>query len=401
MKVSFVSIGLLAMLSPLVAAWSTEDREIFRIRDELINHEPDSPGTFYDILGISPHASQDDITKAYRQKTKTLHPDKVKQQLKAKKKKNPNAKPPTKAELAAAVKRASERQARLSLIVNILKGPERDRYDHFLNNGFPLWKGTDYYYDRYRPGLGTAIFGVFLVGGGAIHYLILYMSWKRQKEFVGRYVKYARETAWGKGFVIPVLEPTPVPAVEEDDEEDGPPQPMNRKQRRLQERESKKEDARVTGKKARKAKSASVSRDPSTAPTAARKRVVAENGKILVVDSVGNVYLEEEDEDGVVNEFLLDPEELAQPTVFDTAVVRVPAWAFNTTIGRFLPKPAAKQEVEFDLEDDSDDAQHTPGTDSAGEDFELLEKSTDSLSKAKTTGAQQAGKANKRKGKKR
>uniref|UniRef100_A0A8H7TPI7 J domain-containing protein n=1 Tax=Bionectria ochroleuca TaxID=29856 RepID=A0A8H7TPI7_BIOOC len=340
MKVSFVSIGLLAMLSPLVAAWSTEDREIFRIRDELINNEPDSPGTFYDILGISPHASQDDITKAYRQKTKTLHPDK--------------------AELAAAVKRAGERQARLSLIVNILKGPERDRYDHFLNNGFPLWKGTDYYYDRYRPGLGTAIFGVFLVGGGAIHYLILYMSWKRQKEFVGRYVKYARETAWGKGFVIPVLEPTPVPDVEEDDEEDGPPQPMNRKQRRLQERESKKEDARVTGKKARKAKSASVSRDPSTAPTAARKRVVAENGKILVVDSVGNVYLEEEDEDGVVNEFLLDPEELAQPTVFDTAVVRVPAWAFNTTIGRFLPKPAAKQEVEFDIDDDSDDAQHTP-----------------------------------------
>jgi hypothetical protein len=86
--------------------------------------------------------------------------------------------------------------------------------------------------------------------------------------------------------------------------------------------------------------------------------------------------------------------------VFDTAVVRVPAWAFNTTIGRFLPKPAAKQEVEFDIDDDSDDAQHTPGTDSAGEDFELLEKSTDSLSKAKATGAQQAGKANKRKGKK-
>jgi hypothetical protein len=92
------------------------DREIFRIRDELINNEPDSPGTFYDILGISPHASQDDITKVYRQKTKTLHPDKVKQQLKAKKKKNPNAKPPTKAELAAAVKRSGERQARYVIL---------------------------------------------------------------------------------------------------------------------------------------------------------------------------------------------------------------------------------------------------------------------------------------------
>lgn len=43
--------------------------------------------------------------------------------------------------------------------------------------------------------------------------------------------------------------------------------------------------------------------------------------------------------------------------------------------------------------------QRTPSTDSAGEDFEILE-STDSLSKAKVSGAQQGAKANKRKGRK-
>jgi hypothetical protein len=60
------------------------------------------------------------------------------------------------------------------------------------------------------------------------------------------------------------------------------------------------------GKKNRKAKSASASRDASPGPTGRRKRVVAENGKVLVVDELGDVYLEDEDEEGNVNEFLLD-----------------------------------------------------------------------------------------------
>lgn len=51
-------------------------------------------------------------------------------------------------------------------------------------------------------------------------------------------------------------------------------------------------------------------------------------------------------------------------------------------------------------EDESDGAQPTPSSDSAADDFELLE-STDSLAKAKTSGAQQGGKASKRKNKKR
>merc|ERR1712000_466706 len=140
MKVSYLSIGLLALFSPLTAAWSKEDREIFRIRDEIAAHETDSSATFYDILGIKPAASIDDITKAYR-----------------------------------------------------------------------------------------------------------------------------------------------------------------------------------------------------------TKRVVAENGKILVVDSLGDVYLEEEDKEGNVHEFLLDINELPKPTFFDTAVVRMPIWMVRSTVGRILGRsqPAA------------------------------------------------------------
>lgn len=276
-------------------------------------HESDPAATFYDILGIAPSASIDDITKAYRKMSRSLHPDKVKQKLRAErnsqKKSGVHVKTPKASEIKAAVKKASEAQARLSLIVNILRGPERDRYDYFLGHGFPLWKGTDYYYNRYRPGLGTVIVGLFFVVGGGVHYLIMYMSWKRQKEFLERYIKFARDTAWGGGLNVPGVNvapaaPPPAPA---SDDEDAPPQPMNRRQRRMQVKEKSKEGSRTTVKKARKAQVTSQpATDSPTGPSGARKRVVAENGKILVVDSLGDVYLEEEDEEGNVNEFLLD-----------------------------------------------------------------------------------------------
>lgn len=202
---------------------------------------------------------------------------------------------------------ASERQARLSLIANILRGPSRERYDHFLTNGFPLWKGTDYYYTRYRPGLATVVLGVFAVGGGAIHYLILYMSWKRQRDFVGRYVRFAREKAWGGSLGIANLDLAPAaPRPPSSDDDAAPPVPVNRRQRRMQENESKKDDGGGRSKKKMRKPQPAPHESASAAPSGARKRVVAENGKILVVDSSGHVFLEEEDDEGNVNEYLLD-----------------------------------------------------------------------------------------------
>ncbi|KAH6619451.1 hypothetical protein B0J18DRAFT_385673 [Chaetomium sp. MPI-SDFR-AT-0129] len=448
MKFSAISVGLLALLTPLTAAWSKEDREIFRVRDELMTHEgPDV--TFYDFLNIGRSASHDDINKAYKKKSRQLHPDKVRQQLtaertkaqKEQKKKGGKAggvqvpKKPTAAELKTAVKRASERQARLSIVADVLRGPGRDRYDYFLSNGFPTWKGTEYYYNRYRPGLGTAIFGVFLFAGGAAHYIALYMSWKRQREFVERYIKFARHAAWGEnlGIDVPGVDgqtaaaPAPPPPQQQQmyQDEEGRAVPMNRKMRRMQERDAKKESQGSGGGNVRKlrrgrtspAASGSATPQPQTqgsGPTGTKKRVVAENGKILVVDSLGDVYLEQEDEEGNVAEFLLDPNELARPIVYDTAIVRLPLWAYHLAIGRFLSKRTGDsgEDEEYDVNEvtelehqDNDNTDSEPGkaTPSSGsaDDFELLEKSVDELGQAKTSGTQKqgGGKASKRKNK--
>ncbi|KAG8165122.1 hypothetical protein KVR01_005397 [Diaporthe batatas] len=444
MKLSVFSLSLLALLTPLSAAWSKEDREIFRVRDEIATFEGPEV-TFYDFLGVTSSASQDDINKAYRKKSRSLHPDKVKQQLnaeraKAKKdqKKKPGvnvAKPATQSEIKAAVKLASDRQARLSIVANILKGSGRARYDHFMANGFPKWKGTNYYYDRYRPGLGTVMFGVFLALGGGAHYIALYMGWKRQREFVERYIKFARHAAWGDNLGIPAVDigtggapvgtAAPPPAADEQQEQ---AMPTNRKMRRMQEREAKKgnsgEAPKRGGRRApTRASSASGTATPTAAagaaagsagPQGAKKRVVAENGKVLVVDSLGDVYLEQEDEDGNVEEFLLDPNEIPKPTIRDTALVRMPIWFYGRTAGRFLSKSQDGDEEYEEVEEEVVSAEtdsssgaggkRTPSTGSVDDDFELLDKSVEDVSAPKATGSQpqaKSGKSNKRKSKKR
>jgi hypothetical protein len=215
------------------------------------------------------------------------------------------SKGPSQAEIKATDKAASDRFARLGIVTNILRGAGRERYDHFLNNGFPKWKGTGYYYTRFRPGLGTVLVVLFITVGGGGHWLALYMSWKRQQDFVGRYIKFARHSAWGDNLNIPGLDGVATPPVASGDDTDPMAQPMNRRQRRMQEKDAKKEksEKKTKGIKAAKASPAAT---PPAGATGARKRVVAENGKILVVDSIGNVYLEQTDEDGETQEFLLD-----------------------------------------------------------------------------------------------
>ncbi|KAH8815388.1 hypothetical protein F5884DRAFT_176423 [Xylogone sp. PMI_703] len=414
MKVLFFAVGIIACLITVVAAWSKEDQEIFRLKDEVEASEGPEV-TFYDFLGVSRSANQDDINKAYRKKSRQIHPDKVKQKFiadraKAKSKSKGSkagvhvSKSPSQAEIKAATKEASERFARLGIVANILRGSGRERYDHFLTNGFPKWKGTGYYYARFRPGLGTVLTGLFIFVGGGGHYLALYTSWKRHREFVQRYITFARNAALGENLGIPGLDNvggsgsgTATPNPENDAGEVLPP--MNRRQRRLQEKDAKKSK----GGKAEKSSKSNTPPPAAASSTGPKKRVVAENGKVLCVDMAGNVYLEQVDEDGVVHEFLLDPNELAQPTIKDTALYRLPIWVYNRIVGRTRGTSSGnfdstghtldghRQDESSDEDDNNGGAAvATPSSSSGAEDFEVLEK-------VKTTA--QNGKATRRKGK--
>lgn len=297
------------------------DHEIFRLRDEVIASEGQNT-TFYSWLGIAQSAGQKDIDKAYRKLSRTLHPDKARSSwistydqydpAKAKTGDTPGVKvqqhkKPSKREINAFNKAASARFARLGVVANILRGSERARYDHFLYNGFPAWRGTGYYYQRYRPGLGSVIFGLFIFVGGGVHYLALFLNWRKHKEFVGRYIRHARQTAWGdEGALgaVPGLGPS-APGMPADEEQE---QPMNwnRRERRQRDKERAKDKKGSDVKVRPKDISAPIDPRVTSGPQGAKKRTVAENGKVLIVDSVGNVYLEQEAEDGQIHELLLD-----------------------------------------------------------------------------------------------
>ncbi|EUC36865.1 hypothetical protein COCVIDRAFT_86483 [Bipolaris victoriae FI3] len=344
---------VLCIFAAFAAAWTKEDHEIFRLRDEVAKVEGQNV-TFYDLLGVKPNASQDQLTKAFRKKSRDLHPDKARQTFvanyakKNKKKGTSVGKQPSNREIEAHVQKVTAAYQRLSVVAKMLQGPERERYDHFLRNGFPAWKGSGYYYDRFRPGLGSVIVGLLTVFGGGFHYFALVMGWKRRREFAERYIRQARKTAWGdeSGLQgIPGIDDTP-PAVnaqqfETDSPDDTPDEqiPRNRRERRAMEKDARKPKKVQAVRKARTdGISAPAEPEVVSGPQGAKKRIVAENGKILVVDSVGNVFLEHETEDGQKGEFLIDPNEEPKPTIYDTLLFKLPKFAYNQSVGRVLGK---------------------------------------------------------------
>ncbi|KAJ4337349.1 hypothetical protein N0V95_008361 [Ascochyta clinopodiicola] len=363
MRSTAVLALLLGIFAAFAAAWSKEDHEIFRLRDEVVKSEGANV-TFYDMLGVKPSANQDELNKAYRTKGRELHPDKARKvflanyaKKAAKAGKTPgvkSSKGPSKKEIDAHMKKVTARYQKLSVVANILKGPERQRYDHFLRNGFPAWKGSGYYYNRFRPGLGSVLIGVLIVMGGGMHYFALLMGWKRRKEFVERYIRHARKTAWGDETAIqgiPGVDATPasVPVNsqqfengEKEEEEEKEPEfvPRNRREARAWEKDQRKNSKKpAIVKKARTAGiSTPIETELISGPHGAKKRIVAENGKVLIVDSVGNVFLEEETADGMKGEFLLDPDEEPAPTIFDTLLFKLPKFIYNQSAGRVLGK---------------------------------------------------------------
>lgn len=314
--------------------------------------------SFYDFVGVTPSATWEDINKAFRKKSRSIHPDKARQQFVAAKSTRPPTKPgekrkpgvhvskgPTQREIDKFMKEATARYSRLGVVTNVLKGSQRQRYDHFFKHGFPAWKGTGYYYTRYRPGFGTVLLGLFIVGGGLAHYVALRIGYNNQRAFMERYIKQARKAAWGNESGIPGIagiSTSPVNVPPPPEPEADPYANLNRRQKRELEKQNKKDGKKGVSSKPSAGRILGTGEDvPTTTPQGQKKHVTAENGKRMVVDSIGNVFLLEEVEDpdtGEVKteEFLLDLDEIHRPTFTDTAVVRLPLWLFRKAFDPFL-----------------------------------------------------------------
>ncbi|KAH9951606.1 DnaJ-domain-containing protein [Amylocystis lapponica] len=167
---------LLACLAALVAvasAWTKEDHEIFDIVSAVEASEGKGT-TFYSWLNVPSTASTAEIAKAYRKKSIQLHPDK-----------NPG------------IKNAHERFAQLGVVSSILRNAEgRKRYDFFYKNGVPKWRGTGYYYSRFRPGLGAVLIFLTLLSS-VLQFLIQRMNYARDLKRIDWIIEQAKTAAWG------------------------------------------------------------------------------------------------------------------------------------------------------------------------------------------------------------
>ncbi|KAF3901452.1 hypothetical protein ABW21_db0205304 [Orbilia brochopaga] len=320
------SLLLLLPAAALVAAWSKEDHEIFRLKDEV--EATEGKINFYDFLNApSVYATQDELNKAYRKTSRQIHPDKFVSPARLKKAgATPTFYPPKSTYIPQTRQAADERFARLGLVANILRGPERERYDHFLRNGFPRWRGTGYYYSRFRPGLVSVLLGLWVVLAGGGHYLVMRVNTTQQRRFMEGYIADARTAAWGNNHGLANLNLDTVGDASGSSRGGTPPPAVqgNRKQRRA-------------------AKAAGSNNSGTNTPPAvsdkpqhiAKRKVTSENGKVFMVTALGDVSLVEEDEDGVMREYLLDLDEIPTAQWRNTAMVRAPMSVYQFVKDKF------------------------------------------------------------------
>jgi curved DNA-binding protein CbpA len=141
---------MLWLLFCVVWAFDELDHQIFDVVDSLAVV---SDLNFYSILDVDQTASTAQIQKAYRKKALALHPDK-----------NDTAE-------------AAQLYKVLTQISVVLKDDNmRNRYDAHLKKGFPSWRGSGYYYSKYKPGFLIALlFTLFFIS--VAQYILAWISY--------------------------------------------------------------------------------------------------------------------------------------------------------------------------------------------------------------------------------
>ncbi|KAJ9092488.1 hypothetical protein QFC19_008701 [Naganishia cerealis] len=347
----FTLIGLAALFA-CVLAWTKEDHEIFDLVSALEASEGKGT-TFYSFLGVGPQAQLKEINKQYRKRSLELHPDK-----------NPN------------VKDIQARFARLGTITEILRdATKRTRYDFFFKNGVPKWRGTGYYYSRFRPSIFHVI--VFLVAvSSLIHYLILRVNYRRDQQRIEYFTRAALAKAGNGSSLIsgtntPTAEMTQqngrdgvladvIEQISTDTVSDEPPAPaISKRQAKMQAREAKK-DTREAKKDKRKRDHVATP-TPSGAVTPIPSVATTRRRKVRVPMVEGSEYSPSLDLVVVDDEvFIPDGSDLTPLTTLARPVSLDAIWpvaCYNSLAARFFKKNPELAESDDDeqasLEDDN------------------------------------------------
>ncbi|KAG0339501.1 hypothetical protein BG000_001991 [Podila horticola] len=170
MRLKFALFMVLALLALVqrVAAWEEGDFEIFDLVDALEKAEG-TEVNFYSWMGVTQKTPKPEIERAFRKMSRTLHPDK-------------NKGP-----------KAQEKYARLASIISILRDDgKRDRYNFFLKNGVPRWRGSAYLYRRHRPGFKAVVVFLFVLASG-FQYLARYVGYLQEKKRMSGMIEQYKE----------------------------------------------------------------------------------------------------------------------------------------------------------------------------------------------------------------
>ncbi|RLV95438.1 hypothetical protein JA1_000990 [Spathaspora sp. JA1] len=263
MKAVNIHLILLFVASLVVASnWSKEDYEIFSLNDK-VHQDLGKEVTFYSWLGLErgPKSSREEINKAYRKLSRKIHPDKVSSKSRKVK------------------KQADDRFQLLSSVGNILKDKSlKRRYDYFYDKGFPRWKGTGYYYSKFRPGVGTTLVILYIIVG-TLHMVSLRINRKQDYKRIADLKSTLVKEAW-----------------------EGSPFPP----------------AGITDRK-----------------------LVNEAGKAFVVKPDGSVYVVDSSDSDTEGELVeLDENEInLKPGFKESLFFKIPVAIYNLSIGNWISKP--------------------------------------------------------------
>ncbi|ODV86026.1 hypothetical protein CANARDRAFT_190904, partial [[Candida] arabinofermentans NRRL YB-2248] len=151
------------ILPTLLAAWTSEDIEIFKLQKDIIEETKDEKMNFYKYLSLpkTTKSNYDEITKAYKKLSRKYHPDKIR-----------NVDNLPLAKFNKLKKKAEERFQRLSLIGTILRSEKKEKYDYYYKTGFPKLKDNEFKFIKFKPSLFLTLSTIFILVS-IIHYILL------------------------------------------------------------------------------------------------------------------------------------------------------------------------------------------------------------------------------------